>query len=76
VPTRCGIGQIHPNLGVLDAPGGAGVLALHPDAMHTLLDVAGLIDHQDRFRVTEGIDDVITQIIADPGEAHKRAIAR
>ena len=31
VPARRGIGQIHRHLGVLDPPGGAGVLALHPD---------------------------------------------
>ena len=31
VPARGGVGQIHRDLGVLDPPGGAGVLALHPD---------------------------------------------
>ena len=32
VPTGCGIGQIHRDLGVLDPTRGAAVLALHPDA--------------------------------------------
>ena len=32
VPARRGIGQVDRDLGVLDPPGGAGVLALHPDA--------------------------------------------
>ena len=30
-PRRCGIGQVDRDLGVLDPPGGAGVLPLHPD---------------------------------------------
>jgi hypothetical protein len=65
VPTRGRIRQIHRHLGVLDAARGTAVLALHPDAVHTLLDVTGLIDHQDRTRVAERIDDVIAQIVAD-----------
>ena len=44
VPARGGVGQIHRDLGVLDAPGGAGVLALHPDRMHPLLDIPGFIE--------------------------------
>jgi len=50
-------------LGVLDAARGAAVLALHPDAVHALLDVAGLVDHQDRTRIAKRVDDVIAQII-------------
>ncbi len=65
VPTRGRIRQIHRHLGVLDAARGTAVLALHPDAVHALLDVTGLVDHQDRTRVTERIDDVIAQIVAD-----------
>ena len=60
---RGGIGQIHRDLGVLDAPGGAGVLALHPDGVHALLHITGFIKDQDRLRVTEGVDDVVAQII-------------
>ena len=65
MPARGGVGQIHRDLGVLDPPGGAGVLALHPDRMHALLHVAGFVDDQDRAGVTEGVDDVVTQIITD-----------
>lgn len=46
------LGQIHRDLGVLDAPGGAGVLALHPDRMHALLHVAGFVDDQERAGVS------------------------
>ena len=42
------------------------VLALHPDRMHALLHIAGLIDDQDRAGITEGVDDVVTQIISNP----------
>ena len=40
------------------------VLALHPDAVGALLHVAGLVDHQDRTRVAERVDDVVAQIVA------------
>jgi hypothetical protein len=33
--------------------------------MHALFHVAGLIDYQDRASVTERIDDIVTQIVAD-----------
>ena len=65
VPARGGIGQIHRDLGVLDPAGGAAVLALHPDTVDALLHVAGLVDHQDRAGIAEGVDDVLAQIIAD-----------
>jgi len=64
VPSRGGIGQIHRYLRVLDPARGATVLALHPDTVVALLDIAGLIDHQDRTRISERADDVVTQIIA------------
>ena len=50
VPAGAGVGQVDRDLGVLDPPGGAGVLALHPDGVHALLEVAGLVDHQHRRR--------------------------
>jgi hypothetical protein len=64
VPAAGGIGQIHRDLGVLDAARGARILTLHPDTVAALLDIPSLVDHQDRARVAEGVDDVITQIIA------------
>ena len=36
-----------------------------PTECDALLHVAGLVDHQDRAGVAEGVDDVVTQIIAD-----------
>src|SRR6185369_17315780 len=44
VSTRRRVGQIDRDLGVLDPPGGAAVLALHPHRRGALLDVAGLIN--------------------------------
>lgn len=66
MPTRGGVGQVHRDLGVLDAPRGPGVLALHPDGRGAFLDVAGFVDHQDRAGVAEGVDDVVPQVIAHP----------
>ena len=68
-----GIGQMHRDLGVLDAARGAAVLALYPDTVDALLDIAGLIDDQDRAWVAEGVDDIIAQIIADSISVPARA---
>ncbi len=62
---RCGIGQVDRDLGVLDPPGGAGVLALHAHRAVALLQVTGLVEHQHRVEVAQGSDDVVTQIVAD-----------
>ena len=35
-----------------------------PDAVGALLHVAGLVDHQDRSRVAERVDDVVAQVVA------------
>ena len=63
MPAWGGIGQIDRDLSVLDTPGGAGVLALHPDRMHPFLHVAGFIKDQRCAGVAEGVDDIIAQII-------------
>jgi len=63
VPPRRGVGQIHRELGVLDAAGGAGLLALHPDRRSALLHIPGLVDDQDAARSPEGLDHVPTQVI-------------
>lgn len=63
--TRTFRGTGHPVVGILDPPGSATALALHADGVGVLLDIGGLIDNQHRVRITEGIDDVVTQIIAD-----------
>jgi hypothetical protein len=57
-------GQEHADLGILDPPGGAGVLALHPDGVHALLQIAGLVDDQDPVWVTELVDDDLPQIVS------------
>jgi hypothetical protein len=63
VPPAGGVGEEHRDLGVLDPPGGAGVLALHPDRMGALLQIAGLVD-QHRVGVGEGVGGVAAQVIA------------
>src|SRR3954464_12121417 len=46
-------------------PRGAGVLALHPDRAGALLEIARLVDDQDRARIAEVLPDVVTQVIPD-----------
>jgi hypothetical protein len=64
VPAGTGVDQVDRNLGVLDPACGAGVLALHPDRVHTLLEVSGLVDHEHPVGVAERADDVVAQVIA------------
>jgi hypothetical protein len=59
------LSQKHRDLDVLDPSCAAGVSALHADRMDALLDIASLINDQDRARLTEMIDDVAPQIITD-----------
>jgi hypothetical protein len=65
VPAASGVGEEHRDLSVLDPPRGAGVLALHPDRVHTFLQITGLINHEHRVRVGECVRHVIAQIVAD-----------
>jgi hypothetical protein len=65
MPGRGGIRQVDGDLGVVDLAGGAGVLALHSDRSGALLEVAGLVDHQHRTRVTEVVDQVVPDVVAD-----------
>jgi hypothetical protein len=53
VRLTAGVGQVDHDLRTLDPPCGAGVLALHPDRGGALLQVPGLIDHQDPARLAE-----------------------
>jgi len=41
MPARCGVGQVDRNLGILDPPSGAGVLALHAYRSIALLQMLG-----------------------------------
>ena len=43
MPTAGGVGQEHPQLTVVDLPGGAGVLPLHPGRAAALLDEPGVV---------------------------------
>jgi len=58
------VGEEDRDLGVLDPSRGAGVLPLHPDRLLALLQIAGLVHHQHRARISEGVGDVAAQIIA------------
>ena len=61
-PMDRGVGQEHPDLAVVDLPGGAGVLPLHPGRAHALLDEPGLVD-----------DEHPARLVAELGPAHSRA---
>ena len=80
VPGRRGVGQIDRDLGVLDPPGGAGVLALHTHRVDSLLEVSGLVNHQDGVRVAEVVDDVAAEVVADqvgvPDRAGQQVLQR
>src|SRR4051794_6209620 len=65
MPAGAGIAQVHGDLRVLDTPGGAGVLPLHPDRVRPLLHVPGLVDDQHRTGLAEVLDDVVAQILLD-----------
>jgi hypothetical protein len=64
MPAAAGVHQGDGDLGVLDPPGGAGVLALHPNRCRPLLEVAGLVHHQHRLRVAQVLDHVVAAVIA------------
>src|SRR5215212_5820315 len=59
------IGEKDADLAVLDAPRRAGGLALDPGRLGTLLEKASLIQHQDRVVVTQMLDHIGAQIIAE-----------
>jgi hypothetical protein len=58
-----GVAQIHRDLGVFDATGGAGVLALHPDGVSALLQITGLVDDEHRLGRTEVLHNVAAQVL-------------
>ena len=66
MPGIGGVDQVDGDLGVLDPPGGAGVLTLHPNRRGALLEIAGLVDDQHRLGVAEVLDNVGAHVIADP----------
>jgi len=66
MPGRGGVRQVDGDLGVVDLASGAGVLALHPDRMGALLEIPRLVHHQHRGGVTEVVDQVVANVVADP----------
>jgi hypothetical protein len=63
VPGSAGIGQIDRHLGVLDPPGGPGVLALHPNGVGSFLEVASLVHHQHCIDRAEPLHDIPAQVV-------------
>jgi hypothetical protein len=66
VPGRGGVGQVDGDLGVVDLAGGAAVLATHPHRVGALLEIPGLVDHQHRGRVSQVLQQVVADVVADP----------
>ena len=66
MPSSGRVDQVDRDLGVLDPPSGAGVLALHPNRAGALLEIPGLVHHQDRLGVAQVLDHIVAEVIADP----------
>jgi len=81
VPARRGVGQEHPQLTVVDLPGGAGVLPLHPGRPAALLDEPGVISDEHPTRrpahvtvtvgvgvigIAEPVQDVAAHVVTNP----------
>jgi dihydrofolate reductase len=63
-PPAAGVGEEDPDLAVLDATGGVGILALHPGRLADLLEEPGLVHHPHPARVAETLHDVAAHVIA------------
>jgi hypothetical protein len=59
-----GIGQEHRHLAVLDAPRGAGVLALHTDRAAARLQISGVVQNQHRVAIAQRVDHVLPHVVA------------
>ena len=55
---------MHRELAVLDLPGRAGVLPLHPGRAQALLEEPGLIHDQHALALTQMLHDVVPDVIA------------
>jgi hypothetical protein len=64
-PTGCRIGQEDRDLAVLLLAGRAGVLALDPGRAVALLHKARLVQRQHRIGITQVLDHVVPQVVAD-----------
>jgi hypothetical protein len=65
MPGIGGEDQVDRDLGVVDAAGGAGVLALDPNGCRALLEVPRLVDDQHRTRVAHVLGHIAADVIAD-----------
>ena len=64
MPGIGGVHQVDGDLGVLDPPGGAGVLALAPNGSGALLEIPGLVHHQHRLGIAQMLHKVGADVIA------------
>jgi hypothetical protein len=80
VATRRGIGEVDRDLRVLHPPGGPGVLPLHTDGVHTLLQVTGVVQDEDPTRVAKRIDHVpphvVTHLVGVPHRLAQQSLHR
>ena len=60
-----GIAEKHPDLAVFNPAGRAGILALHADRLGPLLEKARFIKHQNSLVITQMLDRIAPQIIAN-----------
>ncbi|MBB5999982.1 hypothetical protein HNR25_003733 [Streptomonospora salina] len=70
VPGGGCVAEVDRDLGVLDTPGGAGVLALDADGFGAFLQVAGLVQDQDRVVVAQVGAGVGAQVGDQSGLVH------
>ncbi len=61
---RRGVREKHADLAVLNAPGGAAVLALDPHRLRSLFEKAGFIDDEHRPWIAHMLQDVGAQVVA------------
>jgi hypothetical protein len=71
-----GVHQLDRDLGVLDPPGGAAVLALHAHGGGALLEVAGLVHHQHCPRIAQVPHEVGADVVADRVVIPDRRLSR
>jgi hypothetical protein len=65
VALAAGAAEEDADLAVLDPPGRACVLPLHPGRLAAFLDEAGLVQHEHRARVAQVLHDVGLQVVTD-----------
>jgi hypothetical protein len=60
-----GVAKKDADLAVLNPPGRARVLPLHPGRLAAFLDEAGLVQHAHRARVAQVLHDIGLQVVTD-----------